>query len=376
MVSTEAQLRAAVRCSIILAGGDDSSRLGAYLRRLGETGVSADYECIIIKNQGLEINERQLTEFLPRFRILGHTEALTQQQLFDRAAMAASGRFLLFVKNLITFDMLALEEAIKDLEASPEKVSISANKNFVLVERLYYASGGGFEALFRGLDSSIKGASRSSQADMASDISGPELMFTGERQVGKILSDIEQRHRLRYTFAAFYIDCFEKFQNKQILLADIGCGVGYGSYILARMLSGKIRHIYAFDIDEPSITFANRYYDDGKISYCVQDCGPKALLQNPIFRQNRFDVITSFEFLEHIDFEQSKNLLDLLLIKSDLLLASLPIDSDSKYHKFRVSNVSAENYFGDGVARCPVRKKIMHKFLQNGTYFVIAIKTA
>jgi acetyltransferase-like isoleucine patch superfamily enzyme/2-polyprenyl-3-methyl-5-hydroxy-6-metoxy-1,4-benzoquinol methylase len=152
MVGTKAQLGASVRCSIILTGGNDSSKLGAYLRSLSEMEVAADCEYIVVYDKGLKIDERQLEEFLPRLQIISAEKTLTQQQLFDRAAMIARGKFLLFVKNLITFDKFALEEAIEDLENSVEKVSISANANFVLIEKSYYASVEGFEGLFTGAD--------------------------------------------------------------------------------------------------------------------------------------------------------------------------------------------------------------------------------
>lgn len=372
MRNTETQVEAAVRCSIILAAGSDFSKLSAYLLFLSEARLPLDHELVVINDRGLKIDEKQLTTLLPTLKVLHTDGLLSQEQLFHTGAMAAKGKFLLFVRGFVKFDKLLLEESIKDLENSGEKMSISANGNFVLAERFHCANVGEFGELFAGLN-----LTAAPQREQSSDTGTVlELPFTGERQVGRTLDDIEQRHRLRYTFAAFYIDCCEKFHNNEILLADVGCGVGYGSYILAHMLGEKIKTIYAFDIDEPTIKFANRYYSDKKINYCVQDCGPEALSQNLLFSRSVFDVITCFEFLEHIDLDQSRNLLDLLLVKSNLLLASLPVVNGSKFHKFSVSEGWVEKYFNDAVARCPVRKRIMHKFLQNGTYFVFVIGTA
>ena len=66
--------------------------------------------------------------------------------------MATRGKYLLFVRKLINFDKLLLEESIKDLETYRGKVSVSANKNFVLAERSHYISEGGVEGELNACD--------------------------------------------------------------------------------------------------------------------------------------------------------------------------------------------------------------------------------
>jgi len=150
--NTEVEVEATVRCSIILTGGNDSSRLSAYLRTLARMKLSGSYEPIIINDQRLQIDQRQLRALLPALKVLNPDRPLRQEQSFDTGAMAAKGKYLLLVKSLLSFDKLVLEESIEDLETSGEKASISANENFALVERLHYATVGGFRGLFGGSD--------------------------------------------------------------------------------------------------------------------------------------------------------------------------------------------------------------------------------
>ena len=149
MVNTEAQVEAAVRCSIILSAGSDSSMLSAYLQKLSERGLPGDYELVVVNGRGLEIDEKRLAVSLPPLKVLSPGGFLSQEQLFNKASMVTRGKFLLFVSSFIEFDKHVLEESINDLAASGEKMSVSANKNFILVERFHYASQGGFEHLLQ-----------------------------------------------------------------------------------------------------------------------------------------------------------------------------------------------------------------------------------
>jgi len=148
VASTEGQINAAVRCSIILPAGDDLSKLSKYLLCMSQMSLPADYELIVVNNKRLELDENRLKVSLPTLKVLNPDRVLSQEQSFDRAAMRASGKYLLLVRGFIEFDKLLLEEAVRDLETSGERVSVSANEHFVLVERFHYASLGGFGDLF------------------------------------------------------------------------------------------------------------------------------------------------------------------------------------------------------------------------------------
>jgi len=147
-MNTEVKTETTARCSIILPAGNNFSRLKVYLLCLSEMKLSDEYEIIVINDHDTKINEGQLRTFLPSLKILSPGGLSSQERLFDKAAMVARGKFLLYVKSLIIFDKLVLEESINELETSGEKLSVSANNNFVLTEKLHYINGGGFEGLF------------------------------------------------------------------------------------------------------------------------------------------------------------------------------------------------------------------------------------
>lgn len=202
-----------------------------------------------------------------------------------------------------------------------------------------------------------------------------ELEVTGERQVAKTLEDIDSRHKQRYNFAAFFIDCYEKFYNKRSKIADIGCSIGYGSYIMASTIENKkLKNIDAFDIDEAAIDYAKKYYSHPKISHFKQDCLMENILGSDVFSSADYDAITCFELLEHLELEQSKKLINLLLQKSDVLISSFPIDNDSKFHKIKFSKKEIENYYNQAILNCPVKKRISHIFVQNDRYYVCVIE--
>jgi len=152
MLNTEVQVEAAVRCSIIFSAGNDSSRLKTYLLFLREAKLPENYELVVINDQHMQFDESQLGEFRLSLKVLNVDGPLQQQQLFDTGAMAAKGKFLLFVRSLGSFDKLTLQESIQELENSGENVSVSANGIFVLAERSHYTSVGGFAGLFNRFD--------------------------------------------------------------------------------------------------------------------------------------------------------------------------------------------------------------------------------
>lgn len=135
----QVQVEAAVRCSIILPAGNDSAKLSAYLHQLGEMRLSSDFETVIVNNKGLEIDEKQIRKILPALKVLNAETVSTQKQLFDKGAMNSSGEYLLLVRDFVKFDKSALDESINELAGSGEKLSISANKNFVLMENPFYS---------------------------------------------------------------------------------------------------------------------------------------------------------------------------------------------------------------------------------------------
>ena len=188
-INTEVKTETAVRCSIILLAGSDFSRLNVYLLCLSEMKLPDNYEIIIINDHNTKINEGRLRTFLPSLKVLSPGGFLSQERLFNEATMAASGKFLLFIKSFINFDKLVLEESINELETSGEKLSVSDNNNFVLAERFHYTRVGGFGGLFGSCDLATAGAL---------EVTNGAIAARGEVEIDKLRSMREHRYKQEY----------------------------------------------------------------------------------------------------------------------------------------------------------------------------------
>jgi len=117
------------------------------------------------------------------------------------------------------------------------------------------------------------------------DASDPEhdIDFTGERVVpGKVDPDLFNEHFARYVYARFY--CIDR------TVLDTGCGVGYGTDYLAQSAS----HVVGVDNESEAVEFAVARYRSENTAYLVGDC------QRLPFASRTFDVVTSFELIEHL----------------------------------------------------------------------------
>lgn len=132
------------------------------------------------------------------------------------------------------------------------------------------------------------------------------LEFTGEFFIpGKTSKRIEADHMERYKFALNYI------KNKSVL--DIACGVGYGSNILA---TSGAQQVVGVDISNDAINYARENYNNIKFQQGnLCDFNPNEL----------FDVIVSFETIEHMDSYQDAISNYYKLLKDDgILIISSP----------------------------------------------------
>lgn len=116
------------------------------------------------------------------------------------------------------------------------------------------------------------------------------LKFSGERIVPEagnceplFALKMYQEHIARYLFAS------QAAAGKTVL--DIGCGVGYGSHLLARH---GAYHVTAFDIADDAIQHAQEFYPHPNLEYLVASAEEFAFAK-------QFDVITCFELIEHVE---------------------------------------------------------------------------
>jgi len=110
------------------------------------------------------------------------------------------------------------------------------------------------------------------------------MEFTGERVVpGKTPQTIYDEHIYRYIFAASLAE------NKVVL--DVACGTGYGAGFMAE----KASKVVGADISLEAVDYAaERFCKDNKAGFICADA-----IRLP-FVDNAFDIVVSFETIEHI----------------------------------------------------------------------------
>ena len=108
----------------------------------------------------------------------------------------------------------------------------------------------------------------------------PERLVVGENSEN---SPHYLRHKTAYAFAKKFIE------NSFVL--DNGCGTGYGSYYL---ITNGARKVVGVDISRDAVEYAKKRYKFNNLYYEVRD----ATKLN--FENNTFDVLTSFQVIEHI----------------------------------------------------------------------------
>jgi ubiquinone/menaquinone biosynthesis C-methylase UbiE len=142
-----------------------------------------------------------------------------------------------------------------------------------------------------------------------SDKTDKILPFTGERFTPECVREIAYEHWHRYAFAIPFA------KGKRVL--DAACGEGYGSALLAR----HAEKIYGVDLDHQTISHAQEKYKDINNLEFIQ----ASILSLQKFKDKSFDLIVSYETLEHL-YEHEDLLREFSrLIKDDgLLLISTP----------------------------------------------------
>lgn len=139
-----------------------------------------------------------------------------------------------------------------------------------------------------------------------------KLEFTGERFTPECVREIWYEHYHRYAYAQRLV------KNKIVL--DAACGEGYGTDMLAQ----HAKQAYGIDIDQKTIKHSQSRYNRENLQFQQGSCTDLP------FENNTFDVVISFETLEHLA-EQSQMLeeFDRVLKKDGVLVISTP---DKKHY--------------------------------------------
>ena len=113
------------------------------------------------------------------------------------------------------------------------------------------------------------------------------MKYTGERYISNMNSaQISYEHWHRYFYATQFI------KGKDVL--DIACGEGYGANLIAQ----TAKSVVGVDISQEVIDFARECYTSSNLSFL------QGSVENiPIDGVKKFDVVVSFETIEHVDAE-------------------------------------------------------------------------
>lgn len=160
--------------------------------------------------------------------------------------------------------------------------------------------------------------------------SGRWDQIKNERQTGTVLENILDNHLQRYLWA-------KKILTKRGLtnkVLDIGCGIGYGSSVLAE----SVKRVDAVDISYNAEELYNKHYKRDNIKFIVADAF-SAPYDPP------YDAVVCFEVIEHI--KEDDMFLDLISRMSRVLLSSVPNENNRPWasnHPFHFRHYTPDQY--------------------------------
>lgn len=145
------------------------------------------------------------------------------------------------------------------------------------------------------------------------------MEITGERHVlTQDFSNLAEYYNHLMHLATYHYA--EKFIGGKKVL-DFGCGSGYGSSLLSK----TAEFVIGADISREAVDFANEKYAAKNLSFkTIDEIGDE-----------KFDVITSFQVIEHVSNDQEYlNTLKKLLKPDGILLISTP-DRENRLYPFQ-----------------------------------------
>lgn len=150
------------------------------------------------------------------------------------------------------------------------------------------------------------------------------MKFTGERVVPWAEGMREHPYIMEHHIAR-YNATFGGIAGKHVV--DLGCGTGYGSFIMSWLAEGVI----GLDNDREAIAFAREHFGRPGLRFWEHDIETQPIL--------KADVYVAFEVLEHL--KDPEKLVGQL---SGPLVWSLPVDSPSEFHRHVFTLEEAEGF--------------------------------
>ena len=154
-----------------------------------------------------------------------------------------------------------------------------------------------------------------------------------ERQTSPTLSGIRADHRERYNAAIHYAG----LKNCRTVM-DVGCGVGYGSYMMAKAGLQAI----GFDRSKEAIAVASQSYVYDRLE--INPVFMVDTLEERIDGKFNFDMITAFEILEHTN--AAAEFLERRSYNTRYIVGSVPnediVPFTPEYNVYHVRHYTAE----------------------------------
>lgn len=144
----------------------------------------------------------------------------------------------------------------------------------------------------------------------------PEVVFSGERMVPERVDHGNLVYHLRrYTFAKQFV------AGKRVL--DAGCGIGYGSQMLASVAASVV----AVDYCPDAVLYARENHPASNLRHVAGDVTRLG------FRDHSFDVVVSLEVFEHIlEYRAYLDEVRRLLVPGGMFVMSTPNGSVDQVH--------------------------------------------
>jgi len=157
-----------------------------------------------------------------------------------------------------------------------------------------------------------------------------ERIYPAEAYQDIANSDTIRLHLERYHFAGAHLLAGN--------IADIACGSGYGSYLLATSYMDKVDKITAVEIDAAAIAYASSQYAHPNIEFIQED----VFSFNP---SNLFNTIISLETIEHLsDPEKFIRHCQSMLVKGGRFIVSAPVVPTTDANPYHLQDFSAGSF--------------------------------
>lgn len=122
------------------------------------------------------------------------------------------------------------------------------------------------------------------------------------------------------------------------LVLDAGCGVGYGSKLLAGFAFPNT--VVGYDISEDAINDARKFFSAKNVVYHVQNLMKLKHVKN-------FDIVLAFEIIEHLNKKDGEVFLESLMFAlkpGGLLIISTPNKNHEEHNKFNLFHLHDYSY--------------------------------